>query len=89
MPLRLLRLFLICGAVLLLALACPTSVRGDQVQTVGERAPVPSQSEHDTRSRPVEAPTQPQPELKEVPGRIIRDQEFLWLRPLRMKRILR
>ena len=82
---RRLRLSFICGAVLLLALACPTRVWGNQTQTPGELASVPSKSESDTPSRPVET-TQPQPTLKEVPRRIICDQEFLWLRPFRLKR---
>ncbi|MGD1157982.1 MAG: phosphatase PAP2 family protein [Terriglobia bacterium] len=86
MSLRLLRLLLFCAAALLLALACPTRVRGNQVQPADEQASVPSKSEGHTPSRPVETATQPQPTLKEVPSRIIRDQEFLWLRPFRMKR---
>ncbi len=86
MTLRLLRLFIICGAALLPALACPTRVRGNQVQPAGEQASVPSKSEGHVPSRPVETTTQPQPTLKEVPRRIIRDQEFIWLRPFRLKR---
>ena len=86
MTLRLLRLFFICGAAVFLVLACPTRVRGNQRQPAGETASVPSKSEGDTPSRPVEIPTQLRPALKDMPSRIIRDQEFLWLRPFRLKR---
>ena len=85
MTLRLRRLFLICGAALLLALACPAKVRGNQLQPAGEQASVPSNPESHAPSWAAET-TQPEPALKEVPKRIICDQKFLWLRPLRMKR---
>ena len=86
MALRLLRLFFICGAALFLVLDCPTKVRGNQLPPAGETASVPSKSEGHTPSRPVANPAQPQRTIKEVPRQIIRDQEFLWLRPFRLKR---
>jgi membrane-associated phospholipid phosphatase len=83
---RLLRLLLIWGAALLPALACPARVGANPVQQPGAQASAPSQPEGTTPSRPAETTKQPQPTLKEVPWRIVRDQRFLWLRPFRMKR---
>jgi len=86
MPHRLLRLLLICGVALLLALACPTRVGAGQVQKRGEQASVPCEPEGTIPSRPAQTTRQPQPSLKEMPREILRDQKFFWLRPFRMKR---
>jgi membrane-associated phospholipid phosphatase len=85
MPRRLLRLFFICGAVVLLMLACPRRVTASQEQaTQGEVTSQPQSQEVASR-RVVEQPTLCHDPLKEVPCQIIRDQKSIWLSPFHVK----
>jgi len=83
---RLLRLPLICGAALLLALACPARVGANPAQHPDEQASVPSEAQGTLPSPSTQATKQAQPTLQGMPRQILRDQKFLWLRPFRMKR---